>query len=859
MDLILSHVGADFDALASMVAARKLYPDSVMAFTGTPEPSVREFVTLHRAHFPVESASKVLDEPLRRLILVDTRNPSRLGPFRQRINEPGLEVHIYDHHPPSAEAIRGDCERIETVGAAVTVLLKEVRERGLEVTPLEATLFLIGIYEETGSLTFPGTTAEDLRTAAWLLECGANLTLVPRFVRQSLTSEQRELLDDLFHGAQLLSIRGFQVLVASTSREDYVPGLAILAHRLLDLEEADAALLATRMRDRIYLVGRSREHCLDVGRLLAEFGGGGHATAASASLNDGDLEAIRRRMIELVEASLPSNLTAADLMTRNVQCLDIDDEPSVEEAGVALRRLGHTAVCVRKAGRIVGMIARSDVDKALAHDLGHAPASAYMSSGLVSVTPDTSIDDIQAVLVERDIGRVPVMEGERLVGLVSRTDILAALYSRGRSAGRNGNTVPAQLLRLPEEQLAVLRLCGDVADQLELEAYVVGGFVRDLLLGVPNQDLDLVVEGDGVTFGQKLSERMNGRPHPHERFGTCVVAFDAGPFPRIDVATARSERYCRPAALPAVEGSTLKQDLFRRDFTINCLALRLGREHFGELLDYFGSQRDLEAGLIRVLHVHSFIDDPTRILRALRFEGRLRFRVEQHTEHLLRSALSQDIFAEVTPERIRDEFESTLAEPRVIQILQRMKELKVLRCIHPSLSLDGKVTQRLRRVPEVLAEFGGFFHDEPIELWRLNLLCLASELSDQEVSELRQRYRLAPLPWGAPESPAQLVRRLHRRELSPSRLYRSLERLGPEALLFLAVLSTSKMVWRRLRLYLTELREVEPLVTGRHLVEWGFEPGPEIGETLTRLFDEQLDGRLTSLDQARASAVAGGS
>jgi tRNA nucleotidyltransferase (CCA-adding enzyme) len=848
MEIILSHIRADFDALASMVAAGKLYPQARLVLPGSPEPAVREFLALHKGYFPVEPATALRGQPLERIVLVDTRIPSRLGPFRTVVSDPAVHLHIFDHHPATPEAVRGDLEVIEPVGAAVTLVLRQVRQRGLPVSPVEATLFLLGIYEETGLLTFPSTTPEDLRTAAWLLEQGASLELVPRFIHIALTPAQRLLLNELVAGCQVRPLGGMEVALAAAERDEYVDDLSALTGRLLDLEDCAAALVAVRMRTSVYVVGRSRERCLDVGRLLRPLGGGGHATAASARTTGRSpwevLEDLWRRLKE----SLPRPATAADLMSAPVECLDLDDNPdlSVAEAGAALRRLGHSAACLRLQGRVVGMISRSDVDRALAHGLDHAPARAYMTTPVVSVQPSTPVEEIRRLLVERDIGRVPVMEGERLVGIVSRSDILRHLHQTQAPPPEPEEGLP-ELLRLPPGLLALLRQCGETGDRLGHEVYLVGGFVRDLLLGLPNQDVDLVVEGRALEFARELARAHPGsRLHTHEKFGTAVVIFPDG-F-RLDVASARTEIYTRPAALPVVSGSTLKQDLVRRDFSINAMAVRLTGGRFGQLIDYFGARRDLESGLIRVLHNHSFIDDPTRMLRAVRLEQRLRFRLDPATEHLLRAALAQGVLEMVSPDRLRDEFIEILREPDPLPALQRLDRLGILRRLHPRLALDSRTMRVLERVEPVCARYADVAR---VERWRVYLLALVSRLGRQDLEELRQRLRLHLLPGLEQELDVGLVRRLAGAEVRDSQLHRWLKHLPLEALLYLEALPSSSRVGERIERYLRVVRRVEPLVRGDHLMAWGYPPGPAYRRMLSELFEAQLDGQISSVEEGR--------
>ncbi len=857
MKVILSHSGADFDALASMVAARRLYPEARMFFTGSPEPNVREFATLHRQHFPVHLASEYQGEPLELAVLVDTREPARLGPFRYAVSRPEVQVHIFDHHPPTPEAIAGDLEAIERVGASVTVLLRRLREQGLPVEPLEATLYLLGLYEETGSLTFPETTPEDVRLVAWLLEQGGNLALLPHFVQHSLTAEQRCLMTDLLHGARTTSVHGFQVLSAAARTEEYIEELAVLSHRLMDLERPDVLFTAVRMGRRTYVVGRSLPHTADVGQVLAELGGGGHPTAASASLRDRDPEEVLEELLWIVEARLPRRLVARDLMSTPVDCLEADGRVTIQQAGEFLQRIGHSAVCVREDRRLVGMIARSDVDKALYHGLGHAPVQAYMIRDIVRVGPEDPLPEIQRVLVENDIGRVPVTEGERLLGIVSRTDVLRALHGTSLMPPVRPDPAPPQLLRLEPRVLTLLRRCGEIGEQVGYGVYAVGGFVRDLLLEVPNFDVDLVVEGSGIDYGTHLARALEGRCTAHEEFGTAVVTLPDGQ--KLDVATARTELYTRPAALPVVRGSTLKQDLYRRDFTINAMALRLHPESFGRLVDFFGAQRDLQAGVIRVLHNLSFIDDPTRIFRAIRFEQRYGFRMESNTEHLLRSAVGLEVLSLVSPQRVRDELILILSEPRPIPAIQRMDRLKVLRLVHPDLHLGERTRRILEDVEELLTEFGGLVRSGALQPWLVYLNALLSCLDQRAALEVVGRYRFKAadvkrlLLDGA--QAGRRLRNLARPDALDSEIWQALAGLPLEACLVLAARSRAERVGQNVGRFLRSLRFVEPPLTGRDLRAMGYAPGPEYRQILEWLRVERLDGRILEPGQAREAVL----
>jgi tRNA nucleotidyltransferase (CCA-adding enzyme) len=285
MDVITTHINADFDSLASMLAAKKLYPDGVLVFPGSQERSLRDFFihsTLYS--FEVERIKNIDLREVKRLILVDTRQISRIGKFSAALSMPGLEIHIYDHHPSSSEDLPGSLEVISEVGATVTLLLEILQKKGIEITPDEATVMMLGIYEDTGNLTFPSTREEDFQAAGYLVRKGANLNILSNVITKELTAEQIFLLNDLIQSATRYSFHGIDVVIAEASVDRYIGDIAVLVHKLKDMENLDVLFVLVRMEDRIYLIGRSRLEEVSVSEIVGEFGGGGHPTAASATV-----------------------------------------------------------------------------------------------------------------------------------------------------------------------------------------------------------------------------------------------------------------------------------------------------------------------------------------------------------------------------------------------------------------------------------------------------------------------------------------------------------------------------------------------------------------------------------------------
>lgn len=861
-EVILTHVGADFDGLASMVCAKHFYPNARLVLTGSPDPLVREFLAMYGEPFGVETARAVDRMPLTRVVLVDVQVPSRLGDFRDRVADPQIEVHIYDHHPPTQESIQADYACIESVGATTTLLVSRLMEKRIgdapaapELSPAEATLFALGIYEETGSLTFPDTTPRDMRAAAWLVERGANLQVVSDYLHHTLSEAQRVLLNLLLASAEVREVHGMQVMIARADSDDYVGELAGLAHRLMDLERPDTLFVVVRMKQRVYVVGRSRELGADVGAVLERLGGGGHRRAASASVRGATAEGVVAELRVLLQEETAGALTARAIMSAPVQAIPVipgAPPPTMGDARDLFVRYGHGVLPVVEEGRLRGMLGRRDVDKAIHHELADAPVTQYMTPPSVTVAPHTSVAEVQRQFADEQIARIPVIEAGGLVGIITRADLLAALHGDHVRTRDGGSETLERIRLLPEVVRSLLEKAGQVGDVLDLPVYAVGGFVRDVLLKVENLDLDLVVEGDGIVYAEHLARALGGRCRSHNKFGTAVVV--AGDL-KVDVASSRLEFYTRPAALPDVVGSTLKQDLARRDFSINAMAIRLNGPSFGRLYDFFGARRDLRDGVVRVLHSLSFIDDPTRIFRAIKFEQRYHFKMEAHTEQLLRQAISSDLLARVSPQRIREEFVQLLSEARPLPAVVRMEQLRVLRLIHPNLHLTTRVRALLEEVTAVLLRFESVVAEAGLDRWLVYFRALVSGMRETAIEEVAKRYRISTddrrrlfLPR---DHVLRLMRRLFRRHLLPSEIYRLLRPLSLEMVLYLLARSRGWAIKEKITRYLDRLRHIRPVATGAEVVAWGLTPGPAVGRALDILLDAQLDGKIHTLDEAR--------
>ena len=287
LTVITTHINADFDAVASMLAAQKLYPDSLVVFPGSQEKNLRNFFINSLAYLFNMAEVKDIDFSLvSRLVVVDTRQANRIGKLAALLDFPDIEIHLFDHHPDMASDIKGHYEVIRQTGATVTILTELIISKGIEISPEEATVMCLGIYEDTGSFTFTSTTASDLEATAILLTKGANLNVVSDLITREISPKQVALLNEMIQAAVHYNINGVEVLITTVSVENYIADFAFLVHKLIKMENMNAIFAIARMANKIYIVARSRIPQVDVGDILAQMGGGGHTFAAAATIKD---------------------------------------------------------------------------------------------------------------------------------------------------------------------------------------------------------------------------------------------------------------------------------------------------------------------------------------------------------------------------------------------------------------------------------------------------------------------------------------------------------------------------------------------------------------------------------------------
>jgi tRNA nucleotidyltransferase (CCA-adding enzyme) len=477
-----------------------------------------------------------------------------------------------------------------------------------------------------------------------------------------------------------------------------------------------------------------------------------------------------------------------------------------------------------------------------------------------------SFNEVKSIVVDQRQRVLPVIDQDgQTAGVITRTDLIQLLSEGDREAApssrRDGQTQEKSLAnlldgRLPTEVVSLIKEMGRTAESLGLSIYLVGGSVRDIIAYRPIQDLDLTLTGDLDEFIKAFAKnRPDASITNHPRFKTATISMADG-F-RLDLSCARLEYYEYPGAMPIVRHASIRIDLQRRDFTINAMALSLNAADFGRLLDFYRGYQDLKDGLIRVLHSLSFIEDPTRAFRAIRFETRLGFRVSRMTERLLDNALKNGFIANLHHRRVMGEIRRVCEEEEPGPIFKRLGEIGLLKCVHPNLKINPRQIDRFRRVARVKDWYRLTFGEKYSPVWLVWFLALTEELDQEDLVSLVEN-----LDYGKKVTRVAVEERKTLREIlaisqrksqkgsiKPSEADRIFADLSWPGILYLIAMSAGGALSRAGAAYLTHYRQVKISCDGKDLIKLGFAPGPKLHEALIAIREAKLDGQVDSRDE----------
>ncbi|MBF0378971.1 MAG: CBS domain-containing protein [Desulfamplus sp.] len=896
-----------------MLAAQKLYPNSVVIFPGSQEKSLRDFFISSMSYlFNMVNPASIDFSSVKTVVLVDTRQKHRIpivtAEFIDRIaglNESNLsncvELHIYDHHPKQEDDLKGTIDVNYSTGATVTILSKLLRERNIPITPDEATIMALGIYEDTGSFTYSSTTESDFIEAGFLVSCGASVNTIASLIIREISTDQVTWLNALLNEISCHRINGFDIHISTISSASYINDLASIVQKLVKIEDINVFFAIVLMENKINIVGRSRIDEADVGQILSDLGGGGHAYAASAKIVDKTLAQVEQELIGIIKKRVKVRQVALELMSSPP--IIIDSMMPCSKASRIMTRYNINALLVYEGDRnnLTGYVSRQVIEKILYHNLAHLPVKEYMSTELSAISPDADISEIQSKIIEGKQRILPVIRknefndseligtkgnatkdigqgvsGE-VIGVITRTDLFNFLLSydknstvatHGIAHGREDKSIknakkrniePFLKERLDPQLLELLKDIGMAADKVAVDVFVVGGFVRDLLLYRKSDDVDIVVEGDGIAFAQQLAQMKSGRCNTHPEFGTAVVILPSG-F-KIDVASARLEYYKAPAALPTVEMSSIKLDLFRRDFTINTFAIKLNLDGFGTLIDFFGAQRDLKDKTIRIIHNLSFVEDPTRVFRAIRFANRFGFSIGKLTSSLIKNAIKLDFFKDLSGLRVFSEIKQILEEENPIPAIESIREYQLDRIIHPEFSIDREIIAILSSVKKTLAWHDLLYLDVQYLRWSLYFMVMMRRTQVRVCEEICDKFQLPPRQRNIvlrerlkADERLYLMEKLMAEKkagsessiLKNSELYNLMIPFKVEHILYMMAIARKEEIRKAISWFYTQLKDTTVSIRGKDLISMGIKPGPDYKNIIQSVLEAKLDGKLKS-------------
>lgn len=847
MEIILTHENADFDAVASMLGAYKLNMDALPILPKTQHANVREFLTLYKNGLPFIAWDDFDDgASVKSIIITDTARRASIRNMKDDV--PTL---IFEHHPLKRDLHPYETWAGDDIGAATTLLVERIRERKIELTSLEATLMALGIYADTGNFTYGGTTSRDIRAAAWLLEHGAVLDTVQRFLNNPLNQEQQTLLDQLMENIDSRSINGFDISLCTAHADKVINSISSVVTVLRDILDADALIVLVSMPEHVQLIARSTQDAIHVGELAKEFTGGGHPRASAAAIHKANLEETRESVWRYLRDNVRPAVRIAHLMSfGEVQTVDASEK--ITDIIARIRRIAHEGYPVLDEGKVVGLLTLNRADKALEHGLKQATVRDVMEEGKIALSPDDPVSLLEETMVESKWGQIPIIDdSHKLIGIVTRTDLIKHWAQTHPAKAITTPVIESEKAEktLGQHNIKLIAQIATFAQSHKNYMYMVGGVARDLLLERSNFDIDFVIEGDAIEFAEALQAEFGGRVHPYPPFRTATWTLDeasAGKLglsldmipDHLDFATARSELYEHPTALPTVYNSGIKLDLRRRDFTINTLAIQLSPQRFmWQILDFYGGLPDLDSRLIRVLHSLSFVDDPTRILRAVRFSERLQFTIEPRTTELIQTALP--MLKRITGERLQNEIALILQEENAARAILKLEALSVLKNIHSDFQLIADVTPVFHQLKA--DNLPDWIEDSLLLRWHL----LMAHVPHESVSEISQDLLIGQSKVNSFTLTATLVQDsviLRDKTALVSDIVKQLSPLSEDALMAIWLSLDDSFARERIEQYRTDWRHIKPTVDGNTLKDMGLKPGPAFRTILERLRNAWING-----------------
>ncbi len=425
--IITTHRNTDFDALASVVAANLLYLDSKPVLPRNLNPNVKAFLSLHKELFRTYSPNEIDPDTVKHLVVVDINRWGRLEGLKCLADRDDLEIILWDHHLLDTD-IDADWKCQEAIGATISLLVRRLHAEKIRLTPIQATLFLIGLYEDTGQLTFAGTRSDDARAAAYLLDNGADLGVLSSFLRPGYGAAHKDILFEMLEKASHITLNSWKLSISQIAIDGHVDGLAMVVRMYRELLDVDAAfgIFSNRQNKKCMVIGRSDHDKLNVGSIMRSLGGGGHPGAGSAMLKAVNPDVIASMIKELIQGNQEASVQIRDMMSSPVYSTLPDT--SMRDVKAILDKEGYTGLPVIDKKKLAGVISKRDIRKIKNPRRLNAPVKGFMSRRVQTISPDKNPSQAARLMVKYDIGRLPVLDEDKLIGIITRSDVMKHFY-----------------------------------------------------------------------------------------------------------------------------------------------------------------------------------------------------------------------------------------------------------------------------------------------------------------------------------------------------------------------------------------------------------------------------------------------
>jgi|AntRauTorckE6833_2_1112554.scaffolds.fasta_scaffold00136_24 tRNA nucleotidyltransferase (CCA-adding enzyme) len=853
MDLIISHENTDIDGLAGIVAASKLYTDSKVVISENLTTLAQKFLALYKDEFDISRYDEVDYTDIKRVIVIDTHEHDRLGRFIELINWDQVEVIVYDHHPhQKMDWI--DIDLSENVGSATSIIVNKLKRENIKLSRSEATLFALGISADTGNFMHLNTESEDLIAFAYLLDMGANKKVINEYLLETLDKNQKKVFDLLIQHRKDIQIKDESITMFTLKYPRYVTGLNNVVEKIKILYQLSVVFILVEMEGKVIIIGRSSDENIDLEEIFTELGGGGHSGAGSVSIKT-DLEIARNRLETSIRDKIKFAVKVKDVMQTP---LKLSQDLKVIKVKEIMEEKNITGVLLANDNQEVkGIFTTRDLRRLnKTNDIYRVPVKGYMTKKLIYIKPLDTIHQAQEKMVKHDIGRLPVMDNnENVIGIITRRDILNQYYEK-ETESQNQNRFVSSLVSITPEKIKVseqldklsnsikklFKNIGKIAQKNDCRIFLVGGMVRDLLLNRENVDFDFVVDGNIEKLIKEIARQYEVGYKYNDKFKTGNMVIDN----RLDLdfAVSRNELYTHPGALPKVKKADIFDDLFRRDFTINALAVALHPTEYGYLYDFFKAREDVKNRILKVLHRFSFLDDPTRIIRGIRLVLQLNLDIEDETKALMQESIRLSRLSDVSFSRVYKELRLLFEVNPDLKFVNLLKEIPFLRLLYNDYKIPKDIEKKWQRANEHLAYFKD--NNYNVKKWTVYFSLIFSKIPPSVIEHWSLSYKAKEIILFNPRD--YNIEKITNNKGKVD-LYIQLKVLSNEKLILLLAEYDDKNLKEQIYFYLEKMSDVEIEINGNDLIKIGYKEGPIISEALKDVKKEVLKGKLVTKEK----------